>query len=290
MGTNLVLARVGANSLHPAWYEGDGGRDWDLRLVPYQPLPEAAHVGCEVGEIVPGPKWTGLRKALHAWDGWRDYDYIWLPDDDILATQESINRMFEIARTLGLDLFAPALDRTSYFAHFSTMRNVSFYGRYVGFVEIMVPGFSRRALEKLLFTLDLSETGWGWGLDSVWPSLLEYRNVAVLDGVTVQHTRPVGEMRDLRLRQRVLAESERLLSTFSCHQRHVTFAAFGEDLKRLDLSPEGLLAELTRGWEYLIDQDPRILAWIAQFQLSALPSQEYPVQGTPDRGRVREPC
>jgi hypothetical protein len=86
-------------------------------------------------------------------------------------------------RLAGLDLLAPALSETSYFAHFDTMHNGSFHGRRVGFVEIMCPGFSRAAVERLLFTLELSETGWGCGLDSVWPKLLDYRNVGVLDGL-----------------------------------------------------------------------------------------------------------
>src|SRR3712207_7749167 len=49
----------------------------------------------------------------------------------------------------------------SYYAHFITMENPRFHGRWVGFVEIMVPGFSRAALERLLPTLELTRTGWG---------------------------------------------------------------------------------------------------------------------------------
>src|SRR5947209_13940316 len=215
MHKHLVLARVGSRSLHSAWLSAGESRTWDLRLVPYEPIdrqpPDVA-----VEEVIPGPKWSGLSAALRRWDGWLDYDYIWLPDDDLLTTSGRIDRLFEAARVAELDLFAPALSENSYFAHFDTMRNTRFYGRRVGFVEIMCPAFSRSALERLLFTLELSETGWGWGLDSVWPKLLEYRNVAVLDGVHVRHTRPVGAMRDPDLRARVHAESERLLAAFEC--------------------------------------------------------------------------
>jgi hypothetical protein len=51
----------------------------------------------------------GLRKLLNSWDGWRDYDQIWLPDDDIFARHDAISKMFEIGRALGFRLFAPAL-------------------------------------------------------------------------------------------------------------------------------------------------------------------------------------
>jgi hypothetical protein len=52
-----------------------------------------------------GPKWSGLTKLLNAWPGWRAYDQIWLPDDDILAGQDTISDMFEVGRALDFHLF-----------------------------------------------------------------------------------------------------------------------------------------------------------------------------------------
>ena len=281
MERSLVLARVGSSSLHPCWVDRGKPRDWDLRLVPYQEIPPQTAVDCVVGDVIPGPKWSGLRQVLNEWDGWREYDYIWLPDDDIYANQDTISRMFHVAEAMGLDLFAPALHESSYFAHFITMRNASFYGRWVGFVEIMIPGFSRTALERLLPTLDLSETGWGWGLDSVWPKLLDYENVGIIDGTTVIHTRPVGQMRDPELGRRVHAESDAILASHDCRQVHTTFRAFGPDLKPLDLTPERLLMELVRGSEYLCERDPRVLSWIMDFQRPHFRWPDYPIAGTP---------
>jgi hypothetical protein len=278
---NLVLTRVGQNSLHPEWLEGDGPRNWDLYLSPFQPIEPQSALDCTVGDVVRGPKWSGIREVLHDWDGWREYDFIWLPDDDIRASAGTISGMFDVAEEVGLDLFAPALDEESYFAHFITKQNPRLFGRWVGFVEIMVPGFSRSALERLLPTLDLSETGWGWGLDSVWPKLLGYENVGIIDGITVTHTRPVGEMRDAQLRRRVLDESDALLARYECQQVHTTFGAFGSDLERIPLSPEALLAELVLGAQPLIERDPRVLSWICDFQKAHFAWQEYPVEGTP---------
>jgi hypothetical protein len=281
MRKNLVLARVGAASLHPGWIDAGTPRDFDVRLIPYQEIPEEPELDLVVGDVIPGPKWTGIRELLNSWDGWREYDHIWLPDDDIRAGQDAIDGMFAAAEGLGLDLFAPALDEQSHFAHFTTMQNPSFFARRVGFVEIMVPGFSRPTLERLLETLDLSETGWGWGLDSVWPKILGYENVGVIDGVTVTHTRPVGVMRDEDLRRRVLAESDMMFERYECEQVHATFDAVGPDLQSLELSAEELLAELARGWQYLVARDPRILAWIAEYQRPYFDWEPYPVAGTP---------
>jgi hypothetical protein len=278
---NLVLARVGRNSLHPDWLGGGADRNWDLRLVPFQEMPSQRGLDLVLGEVIPGPKWSGLRELLGTWDGWREYDRIWMPDDDIAATPDTISRMFDVAGALGLDLFAPALHESSYFAHFDTMENRSFYGRWVGFVEIMVPGFSRVALERLLPTLDLSDTGWGWGLDSLWPKLLDYANVGIIDGTPVVHTRPVGEMRDADLRARVAAESDRILEEGGCRQMHVTFGTFDSNLERVEMPPEQLLARLVEGWRYLIDRDPRLLWWIADYQRPHFEWPAYPIIGTP---------
>ncbi|HEV7844818.1 MAG TPA: hypothetical protein VGO83_01055 [Thermoleophilaceae bacterium] len=281
MGRNLVVARVGANSLHPCWIDRGKPRDWDLYLAPYQDIPAQAGIDCEVGPTVPGPKWSGVREALNSWDGWRDYEYVWIPDDDIYANQDTISRMFEVAGALDLDLFAPALHESSHFAHFITMVNRRFYARRVGFVEIMIPGFRTAALEQLLGTLDLSETGWGWGLDSLWPKLLDYEGVGIIDGTPVIHTRPVGQMRDAELAQRVLDESDRILSDNDCRQMHVTYGGFGPDLAPLPLTPEQLLVEVVEGSRYLYERDPRVLAWIMDFQRGS-PPPDYPTAGTPE--------
>jgi hypothetical protein len=161
------------------------------------------------------------------------------------------------------------------------MENRRFYGRWTGFVEIMVPAFSRAALEKLQPTLDLSDTGWGWGLDSLWPKLLDYKNVGIIDGTPVVHTRPVGEMRDAELKARVMDESDRILANGDCRQMHTTFAAFDSNLERLDIGPEQLLVDLVEGWQYLIDRDPRLLWWITEYQRPWFEWPEYPIAGTP---------
>ncbi|MCI0755315.1 hypothetical protein [Teichococcus vastitatis] len=281
MRKNLILARVGKNSLHRCWIDQGKARDWDLYLCPFQEIPPQTELDCVVGRVIPGPKWTGLRQLLNEWNGWREYDQIWLPDDDILATQDTITAMFDAARALQFQLFAPGLHEGSHYAHYVGMRNRCFFARRVGFVEIMVPGFRRAALEQLLPTLDLSTTGWGWGLDSLWPKLLGYRDLGIIDGVPVLHTRPVGQFRDAELGRRVNEESDRILAEHGCGQRMVTFAGFDEDLRERQLSPDQLLADLVQGWKYLIRRDPRTLRWIVKQQEPFFEWAEYKVAGTP---------
>ncbi|RZL40321.1 MAG: DUF707 domain-containing protein [Rubrivivax sp.] len=278
---HLIVARVGRNSLHPRWLDRARMRSWDLHLCPFEPLPAAAREDCSTSDVIVGPKWAGLRELLNRWDGWRGYQYIWLPDDDLLTDAPNIDRFFATAATLGWDLCAPALDETSYYAHYSTMRNRRCTARRTGFVEIMAPCFSRAALGQLLPTLSESTTGWGWGLDSVWPKLLGYQNVGVIDATPVRHTRPVGAFRDAALGQRVLAESDALLARHDCQQVHRVFEALGPDLKPMTLDPAGLTALLVDGWQYLLPANPALLPWMVQAQAPAGGWPAYPVAGTP---------
>ena len=282
---HLVIARVGANSIHPTWLASSVPRNWDLRLCPYQAMPPQGDLDLVVGEILPGPKWTGLRELLHRWQGWRDYEYIWLPDDDIFASGETINRIFEIGKALSLDLFAPALHESSFYAHFDTMRNQRCFARRTGFAEIMVPCFSVKALETLLPTFDLTPSGWGWGLDSLWPHLLDYRNVGIIDATPVLHTRPVGQFRDAELDRTVRAESDAIMARYNCTQVHTTYEVIGEDLEGVALSPEKLAATLAEGWQYLLPTNPAVLPWMMSFQQPAGGWNDYPVSGSPSCAR-----
>lgn len=278
---NLIVARVGRNSLHPRWLEGAEQRDWDLHLCPFEALPDGATEGCTTSEVIVGPKWTGLNTLLTQWDGWKAYDHIWLPDDDLLTHAGNIDQFFATAAALGWDLCAPALDEGSYYAHYSTLRNHRCTARRTGFVEIMAPCFSRAGLEQLLPTLALSTTGWGWGLDSVWPKLLDYQAMGVIDATPVCHTRPVGAFRDAALSQRVMAESDALLARFGCEQVHRAFEVLGPDLKPLLLEPAALTTLLVDGWRYLLSGNPALLPWMVQAQTPADGWPPYPVAGTP---------
>jgi hypothetical protein len=281
LARDLVIARVGRNSLHRSWIDAGEPRDWDLYLSPFQEIPPQTGLDCTVGEVIPGPKWAGLRTLLNEWDGWRDYDHIWLPDDDILASQDTISAMFEAAAALQFKLFTPSLQENSHYGHYIIMRNRNFFARRVGFVEIMVPGFSRPVLEQLLDTLDLSTTGWGWGLDPLWAKLLDYKDLGILDAVPVLHTRPVGKFRDADLHRRLSEENDRILAAHQCPLQMVTFAGIGPDLQDMALGPDELLVKLVQGWDYLFAGDPKVLRWIGEHQAPFFSWPAYPVLGSP---------
>jgi hypothetical protein len=120
------------------------------------------------------------------------YDWIWLPDDDLLADQETIDAFFQVVIKYDLKLAQPALHERSHIAHPITARHSGSLLRFTNFVEVMCPCFSRRALRRC--SPYFRENVTTWGLDFLFVRLLNYppRSVAIVDATPVVHTREYG--------------------------------------------------------------------------------------------------
>jgi hypothetical protein len=262
MSRNLVVARVGENSLHRAWLQ-NATPNFDTVLLFYgKNIPQAwEEDGLETHHI-PGSKWEGITVYLNNTTNWRSYDRVVFPDDDLLFDAWSLNKFFDLSERLGADLSQPALDSQSFYSHSITLKSPSFIARFTNFVEIMCPCLSRRFLEiaKPL----MAESKSGWGLDFYWPQLLERLQMVppvIIDEVAITHTRPVGivgngcdadhsPMQDLRnlqqkyqfpiLPKQVVAAvaGEQLLSIVE-HKLALKLKLIEDALQIANLSPEG---------------------------------------------------
>jgi hypothetical protein len=190
---NLVIVRAGNSSLHPEWLKGEAPRNWDLVINYFGDDPDKYREPDVVRIDSKGPKWPALHDLIQAHSEFMtNYDYIWLPDDDLLASKADINRLFELMQSYRLEVAQPALTWNSYYSHITTLRNNLTRIRYTNYVEVMAPCFGAAILRKALplFNSNLS----GWGLDYVWSRLADdpLNGIAIIDEVTVRHTRPVG--------------------------------------------------------------------------------------------------
>ena len=189
---NLVIIRAGEKTLHRAWLENATNRNWDI-IVSWYGSTEYEPVADERVMLIKGGKWDGLYKTITALPDLLDqYDYFWLPDDDIATDCDTINRVFDLMRQHGLNVGQPSLSWNSYFTHFVTLNVPGLHLRYTNFVEVMVPCLNAETLRQVL--LLFAETMTGFGLDWVWTRLDENpeRKAAIFDCITVHHTRPLG--------------------------------------------------------------------------------------------------
>jgi len=188
---HLVVVRVGDGSLHPTWTQGE--RNFDLVVDYYGDTPGRWDGTADLVVENKGSKWKGLHALLRANPGLLDgYDAVWFPDDDIATDAATISELFELHANLGLGISQPSLTTDSYFTHLTTLTHPGLLLRVTNFVEVMVPVFSRAALEACLPTFAESESG--YGLDLVWQGILPGLGLesGIFDCVSVRHTRPLG--------------------------------------------------------------------------------------------------
>ena len=189
----LVVLQAGRKTLARDWMR-EPSRDWDLLVNHYDAEGYRADVG-EYAIFQKGTKFTAM-KVL--WDRFpallAPYDHVLFLDDDVVVGVGELNALFRDCRAHQLDLAQMSLTAGSscnWQALFH--RSGQTKPRALSAVEIMMPVFSRAALSWIAPTLGKSVSG--FGLDLVWGKIVRDRGgrVAVLDGVSATHARPVDQ-------------------------------------------------------------------------------------------------
>jgi len=184
----LAVVRCGDTSLHTTWC-GEN-RNFDVAVSYFgkddaKDFPEARFV-----HRYRGGKWDGLFNFFRENPAVLDeYNYFWLPDDDVQSTTADVNRFLDLAARYDLELCQPALDWQSDFSHLITVHNPRFLLRYTNFVEIMIPLLSRKLMKRSLPRME--HTMSGFGLDMVWPEWTSdlRRSIAIVDAIQMHHAR-----------------------------------------------------------------------------------------------------
>jgi hypothetical protein len=189
----LVLGRVGDKSLHKHWIDGPAEqRNWDLALNAYGKDEARVQDGDLPTVIDRGTKFDSIVRHVRQRPELLDrYDYIAIPDDDLLLGPEQFNRFFDIVREYNLTVAQMSLTLESYFSHGIVLQIPKFKLRYSNFVESMACCVKTSYFRELLVMFDHYSTG--WGVDMVWAMTMKNPNFksAIIDAVAVTHTRPM---------------------------------------------------------------------------------------------------
>jgi hypothetical protein len=215
---NLVIVRAGDSSLHPHWLEGQLPRNWDLLVSYFGSDSSKFREAGTIRDNRSGPKWPALKSLLsERAKELSQYEYIFMPDDDLDCTCDDINRLFDLCRRFDLILAQPSLSVDSYVSHAITIHNPSSLIRFTNWVEIMAPLFHRSALNicQQTFCENLS----GWGLCTLWPHLISQLpgRIGIVDGVQVKHTRPIYGPNYDHLKQKMITPEEEMLMLLKRH-------------------------------------------------------------------------
>ena len=192
---NCVISAVGRNSLHRNWLNNSENRTFDLHLIVYDDSFSEFYGDADFMSFKKGFKLKLVYDYLNSHQDYLNhYAYFFIPDEDIMTDAQSIERLFDAMNQYSLKIAQPAL-KQSYFTYPATLQEHFFTLRYTNFVEMMLPCFSQEALNKVLFTFNENESG--WGSEYHWPLLIETnkKDMAIIDSIPMVHTQPVKEGR-----------------------------------------------------------------------------------------------
>lgn len=188
---NLIFVRVGKNSLHRGWLDGDGDRNWDLQLSQYDDHPDIGKGGDLPLSVDKGTKWDSIYRYLSGNPEIMDrYRYIAFMDDDLVFTKNDLNRYFEICSEYDLYVAQPSLHLRSYFCYSILLQCNMTKLRYTNFVECMAAAIHTDYLKT--FVPRMATVKSGWGMDRIWTTTMPdpaYRS-AIIDEISMVHTRP----------------------------------------------------------------------------------------------------
>lgn len=219
---NLVIVRAGKGSLHHEWLALRADeRNWDIIVSYYDTKAYEAQILSDgvKKHLAVGGKFDGIEATCTAFPEYKDYDYVWLPDDDIRTDGQTINRLFDMMVEYNLTLAQPALTVDSYFTHLGLLQVRQFILRYTNFVEVMMPCMKISLLERVLPYFPVSRSG--FGLDNVWANYVKgaKSKVAVIDAIAVHHTRPVGVFLKGKLEAQGISPLDELAKILELNQK-----------------------------------------------------------------------
>jgi hypothetical protein len=227
--TYLVFCSVGDNSRHRLW----SGRDanFDLALCYY---------GHDKGRFSSDAdryyekKGSKFQNFFDLYFGHREFRafvkahrYIGIFDDDLVTNVDTLNTFFEITDALEALMTQPALLPESLISYEMTRHVPGAYAVCSNFCEVGFPCFATDALDAIAHTF--GETISGWGLDLIWPRLLDptvdrdggRRRIFIIQYTPVLHPKRTegnpSEIDRLLPRRLHRKEGERILSNYdSC--------------------------------------------------------------------------
>ncbi len=191
---NLIILRAGDQSLHPHWFDKNITRSWDLALSYFGDSTTPHPDTYEYLHLFKGSKWQGIHDFCQEnADIIAEYDYIWLPDDDLLTSASNIEAFFEYCHQQQFTLAQPALLISSYISHHVTLQRFFCDYRKTNFVEIMAPCLRQDFFQRVKHSFEINSSG--WGLEWLWKDIADNAamdDFAIVDKTPIFHSRPVS--------------------------------------------------------------------------------------------------
>jgi hypothetical protein len=190
----LVFLCAGDTSLHLI-NEWNTRRNFDLCINYYgNDKANAEHFAnhCEYIFYNKGPKWNNISTVLRDAEFWKNYSFLWIPDDDIELHVNEVNKMFDIVARENIPLSQPSLfPKNVDHPRLIHQQNYTEDTKPTDFVEIQMPCFDVKVFQDVVWPI-LLDNKWnisGWGFDVYWSHAIHRKRL--VNSVVATHTKPV---------------------------------------------------------------------------------------------------
>ena len=192
---NLVFTSAGDNTKFDKLWTGDN-RNYDIMAVYYGKSDGNYNKYSKSVDWILKRKGSKFQNFQFVFNNHKDiidkYDRFFILDDDIVFDSNDINNMFKISRKYDFWICGPTFKNVPEckISHINTESQVpnNFKGtqfRYTNFVEVNVPLFNRKALDKLMNIYDPVLIGWGIDYLYIWSCDMNHkRRFALIDSIT----------------------------------------------------------------------------------------------------------
>ena len=168
---NFLFTSAGDNTNFDSLWINDA-MDYDVYVIYYGDNEEIFNRYKSKVKFIEKRKGSKFQNFKYFYDTYpaiiNTYDRFFILDDDIIFNVEDITNMFKLSRDYKLDICGPSFSTRGYISHKITEHKPDTILTYTNFVEVNVPLFSKKALDKLMGILDYSLIGWGIDYLYMW--------------------------------------------------------------------------------------------------------------------------
>jgi len=190
----LIFASIGDDETYNSWLNSNTNADFFvvyygndlLNFERVKKLARFALIDQSPSKFAKIHRYFSENKSLFT-----EYEYIWLPDDDVWIDSENLNSFFQYAISKDLLISQPSVigfgAKNQFKKHQQGIEVI-----YSDWVEAMAPFFNAKVLATCLETFSKSQTG--WGIEHVWAALISCPRdrIAVVHKYYLVHTKRVG--------------------------------------------------------------------------------------------------
>jgi len=208
MTKNLIFCSAGDNAnFYKYWLAPY--RNYHLFICYYGDTPNKYK---ELADHYIMNKGSKFQNLLYVYKNYFDiinqYDYIFVPDDDIIISTKNINKLFVIIKKLNLSIIQPSFSWQGKISHMITTSNSKCILRYTNFIEVNVPLFSKESLFTFLSNYPDDLTCFGVDLYYMWLLGRDKLKYAIID--SVQCINPFENENETREIDKLISPDERM--------------------------------------------------------------------------------